>query len=735
VNVGNALGFPSAVSSVKRNDTKVAKDGDTTRSANATQNAAQFTAFLSMLVANDPKLRNDLIKQLPEENAGLIDHLLSEGEVEAGETTDVFAGASMNAQAGTAAVDSQIGNANAAMAREQAAAIDSVRYGMISESASRGEVAETPAPVVEAAPAPKAAPAVKADYSITKAEKLALQQAVAREIVSSMNSGTLSNGTLGEWDANGINTRTPSLGNNSRIPQELLAAVTSRNGSRIEELLAVGDHKSAALKTAINNLIDKSGTEEGLKLAETHAATSAASAALSAALAASAADPSKPVKDVEALDPELRARLNRVIDRMQNEYGHSVTVVETARSQERQDTLFAQGRTTPGNIVTWTQHSNHTQGAAVDVIVDGSWQNAKGFSRLQEIAVEEGLETLGAKDPGHLQLPGELRTLSGGARMTGFSSTPAAQSNNGIAQVATVATVAQVGVAANIAANSANIAPALQNAPSAPKAPQLMNTNGAAGLAPVQPNAVNSNANAGRSDADSASMGGEKNSQKSSLKSHDKADARAAAAAYQETSTERAARFVGPVDETMQSNTTSAADAVDRVDSVNNIRATQGSKQISQMKLEVEGINGETQKITVDVRGKSVGAQISTDGASAERLRANVNELKTGLEKAGLEADSVRISSQGARAESVDGAKHAATIDRDALRLGGAAGTGNASMHDQSAQQGARDRSSAARDWEDKQASRDEQRAQNRDAQGRGSGNQDRQRPQYQEKK
>ena len=49
-----------------------------------------------------------------------------------------------------------------------------------------------------------------------------------------------------------------------------------------------------------------------------------------------------------ALDPELQAKLARVMSRMRDETGHDVKVAETYRSQDRQDTLFAQGRETPG---------------------------------------------------------------------------------------------------------------------------------------------------------------------------------------------------------------------------------------------------------------------------------------------------------------------------------------------------------------------------------------------------
>ena len=39
----------------------------------------------------------------------------------------------------------------------------------------------------------------------------------------------------------------------------------------------------------------------------------------------------------------------------------------TYRSQEEQDAIYSQGRTTPGKIVTWTHHSRHTERDAFDI--------------------------------------------------------------------------------------------------------------------------------------------------------------------------------------------------------------------------------------------------------------------------------------------------------------------------------------------------------------------------------
>ena len=110
-------------------------------------------------------------------------------------------------------------------------------------------------------------------------------------------------------------------------------------------------------------------------------------------------------RELAGLVPDLRTRLERVIERMEEEYGYTVEVVETVRSQERQDALFAQGRTKPGPVVTWTRNSRHLDGRAADVVIDGGYDNAAGFQRLARVAREEGLRTLWPRDPGHVELP------------------------------------------------------------------------------------------------------------------------------------------------------------------------------------------------------------------------------------------------------------------------------------------------------------------------------------------
>ncbi len=134
-------------------------------------------------------------------------------------------------------------------------------------------------------------------------------------------------------------------------------------------------------------------------------------------------------RSMEKLHPALQRRVERVIERMRSEYGHEVQLVEGRRTAERQDYLYAQGRTRTGPVVTWTRDSRHTQGQAADLMVDGGWNDPSAYERLNRIAQSEGLRTLGTTDPGHVELAPEWTARSGGIAS--------------VARVATVATVAR----------------------------------------------------------------------------------------------------------------------------------------------------------------------------------------------------------------------------------------------------------------------------------------------------
>ena len=160
------------------------------------------------------------------------------------------------------------------------------------------------------------------------------------------------------------------------------------------------------------------------------------------------------VASTDTLDADFSARLDRVIDRMRLA-GHDVQVRETLRSPERQQALYAQGRTATGPVVTWTLDSRHLEGKAADVLVDGR-SSGKAYDLLHAIAAEEGLRTLGSRDPGHLELPRTTVDAKEGAaarRGLMFAQRNGTQDAGlptmvvrpgGIAQVARVAQVAQV---------------------------------------------------------------------------------------------------------------------------------------------------------------------------------------------------------------------------------------------------------------------------------------------------
>ena len=110
-------------------------------------------------------------------------------------------------------------------------------------------------------------------------------------------------------------------------------------------------------------------------------------------------------RSLRQLDPELRTRVERVVTRMAADYGHEVELVEGYRTPERQAYLFEQGRSRSGPVVTWTRESAHTAGRAADLRVDGGYEDVGAYARLQQVAREEGLVTLGMRDRGHVELP------------------------------------------------------------------------------------------------------------------------------------------------------------------------------------------------------------------------------------------------------------------------------------------------------------------------------------------
>jgi len=91
---------------------------------------------------------------------------------------------------------------------------------------------------------------------------------------------------------------------------------------------------------------------------------------------------------LEGVHPDLVRVVKRAIQITRQDF----SVLEGVREPARQKALYAQGRTAPGQIVTWTLTSNHFKrkdgwGYAVDLIphpVD--WEGPNRFPKFDEIA-------------------------------------------------------------------------------------------------------------------------------------------------------------------------------------------------------------------------------------------------------------------------------------------------------------------------------------------------------------
>lgn len=108
-------------------------------------------------------------------------------------------------------------------------------------------------------------------------------------------------------------------------------------------------------------------------------------------------DPTKRCDDIDQLHPYV-AELARKLVAEAKKQGLNAKVIDTYRSPERQDWLYAQGRTRPGNIVTNASGkdltSYHNWRLAFDVIqnVPGKEYDSAFLNKLGKIGESLGLE-------------------------------------------------------------------------------------------------------------------------------------------------------------------------------------------------------------------------------------------------------------------------------------------------------------------------------------------------------
>lgn len=127
-------------------------------------------------------------------------------------------------------------------------------------------------------------------------------------------------------------------------------------------------------------------------------------------------------RDIAELNPLCQILLNKAIEEIKDA-GINPLVVETYRSQVRQNHLYSIGRTVLGTKVTWTQSSIHTQRNAVDLIpqrkIDGKmvaiWnandkETKKIISIMTQYGFEAGANWSSSPDSPHFQIKGVSKT-------------------------------------------------------------------------------------------------------------------------------------------------------------------------------------------------------------------------------------------------------------------------------------------------------------------------------------
>lgn len=128
-------------------------------------------------------------------------------------------------------------------------------------------------------------------------------------------------------------------------------------------------------------------------------------------------------RDITALHPEVQEIIPKFLQSCEKQ-GLKVKITDTVRTKEEQNKLYAQGRTTPGKIVTWVKYpySNHNWGMAFDICRNdgkGAYNDSDGwFKKVALIAKSYGLTWGGdwkdSPDKPHFELVkyGTTTTLS-----------------------------------------------------------------------------------------------------------------------------------------------------------------------------------------------------------------------------------------------------------------------------------------------------------------------------------
>jgi peptidoglycan L-alanyl-D-glutamate endopeptidase CwlK len=384
----------------------------------------------------------------------------------------------------------------------------------------------------------------------------------------------------------------------------------------------------------------------------------------SSGIGESASIPSPATPDLDQLNPAFRTKLERVIQRMESEFGYRVEIVELVRSQSRQDALFESGRTRPGPVVTWTRASRHSEGRAADLRIDGSYQNSAVYQRLWQVARSEGLVTLGPQDAGHVELPGPSTQSPSAQRMTATNGAGTSWPDvslrmvrvatvAGVANVATVATVATPGSVSPSTPSSKPVN--VQAFPATAATVAGMNRN-----AGIDVSSGNTDGTTSHDGATGSGAGG-------------RDDAAPAPLPFSfpvlDIGTEGVGRPAAP-------NGTFSAEQVLRL---MERRDAAAERPLTSLLLRLDHPSGGEDRVRLDARGGLISAAIETsDHQMAEDLGRRVAELASAMQQNGLEPELLSIRSTSREAAALRGAAAELELRRLANQ---SAGSGGPSTH------------------------------------------------------
>ena len=100
------------------------------------------------------------------------------------------------------------------------------------------------------------------------------------------------------------------------------------------------------------------------------------------------------LKNLVEVDPKLVSVVKRAIEITKQDF----MVICGVRTKEQQAQLYAQGRTVPGDIVTWTLNSRHLPasdgfGKAVDLVpYPVNWNETRKFDDIAEAMIQASKE-------------------------------------------------------------------------------------------------------------------------------------------------------------------------------------------------------------------------------------------------------------------------------------------------------------------------------------------------------